>query len=116
MGAGLGGLCRYAVNLWAWQPDWLPIAASTLCVNVAGGLGAGLLFGLFGMVWLKSHVWGLFLMTGFLGGFTTFSAFTAEGLVLLGQKPLLALLHAIVHVVGCLGFFYIGNRMGVLWR
>ncbi len=111
LGAGLGGAGRYAMGLLLAQPAWLPMPVSTLAVNVLGGFGAGVLFTLLGPVFLKSNPAGLFLMTGLLGGFTTFSAFTAEGVALLLDKPVLALLHAATHVLVCLFAFYLAGRL-----
>ncbi len=111
LGAGLGGAGRYALGLLLTQPAWLPMPVSTLAVNVLGGFGAGVLFTLLGPAFLKSNPAGLFLMTGLLGGFTTFSAFTAEGVGLLVDKPALALLHAATHVFGCLFAFYLAGKL-----
>jgi CrcB protein len=53
----------------------------TLAVNVAGSFAIGLLAGLFG-AWETGHNIRLFLITGVLGGFTTFSAFSLDALTL----------------------------------
>lgn len=111
LGAGIGGLLRYLTGLWIVQPTWLPFAAGTLAVNLVGGFCAGLLFATLGPVVLKSTGSGLFLMTGILGGLTTFSAFTAEGMALILEKPALGIAHALVHVLGCLLAFAAGNRL-----
>jgi len=111
LGAGLGGSGRYALGLLLAQPAWLPMPVSTLVVNVVGGFGAGVLFTLLGPVFLKSNPAGLFLMTGLLGGFTTFSAFTAEGVVLWTDKPAWALFHAAAHVFTCLLAFYLAGKL-----
>ncbi|MDH4395145.1 MAG: CrcB family protein [Limnobacter sp.] len=111
LGAGLGGLLRYLAGLWLVQPAWLPFAVGTLAVNLVGGFCAGVLFAALGPVVLKSSAAGLFLMTGVLGGLTTFSAFTAEGMALILEKPLIGIAHALVHVVGCLMAFAAGHRL-----
>ncbi|NDY90606.1 CrcB family protein [Ideonella livida] len=98
LGGGLGSCLRWRVGLWL-NPLACPFAAGTLAVNIAGGL----LIGLF-MVWFERHPseWGrLALITGLLGGLTTFSAFSAESLTLLLRgQPWLALLHSAAHLGG----------------
>ncbi|MGB0954591.1 MAG: fluoride efflux transporter CrcB [Panacagrimonas sp.] len=88
VGGALGSLLRYLLTLAsrsAW-PDW-PLG--TLAVNVLGSLVMGLLFALFlqrpSPEWLR-----LGLMTGVLGGFTTFSAFSLDTLQLWQSAGLLS--------------------------
>ena len=81
IGGGLGAVARHGVNragLAAMGPGfpWW-----TLTVNVAGSFAIGLLAGLFGALETGHHA-RLFLITGFLGGFTTFSAFSLDALTL----------------------------------
>lgn len=111
VGAGLGGVGRYGLGVVLAQPAWLPFHIGTLGANLIGGFLAGALFAVFGPAWLKTNPLGLFLMTGVLGGLTTFSAFTAEGANLLLDKPALALGHAAIHVVGCLFAFFIAGKL-----
>jgi CrcB protein len=81
IGGGLGAAARHGVNraglalLGPGFPWW------TLIVNVAGSFAIGLLAGLFGAM-ETGHNARLFLITGFLGGFTTFSAFSLDALAL----------------------------------
>lgn len=75
IGAGLGAVSRFGITnlgkkLWPGRPY------ATLVINVAGALLAGFLF--------KSNLtsfWQLVLVTGFCGGFTTFSTFTLDTIV-----------------------------------
>lgn len=79
LGAGLGGVLRHGVNLACARAFGAGFPWGTLAVNVTGSLLMGVL-----TVWLsgRAEVWvpnaRLFLLTGILGGFTTFSAFSLD--------------------------------------
>ena len=113
-GGGIGSVLRYAVYRAArlWLPPEFPWG--TLAVNVLGGLLAGAVAG-----WLLSRSAGgadsasVFLMTGLLGGFTTFSAFSLEA-VLLWQRgePAAAAAYVAASVVLAIGGVIAG--MGVV--
>ena len=78
IGAGIGGALRHGVNRLslAWFGPGFPWG--TLFVNVAGGLLIGAVAGLMAERVTGSQELRLFLTTGLLGGFTTFSAFSLE--------------------------------------
>ena len=84
IGAGLGGVARHGVNLAAarWLGSGFPYG--TLAVNVVGSALMGLIVGWLalraGEGWTQSAR--LFLATGLLGGFTTFSAFSLDAVLL----------------------------------
>lgn len=99
VGGGIGAVARHGVNraglalLGPGFPWW------TLAVNVAGSFLIGLLAGMFGALETGHHA-RLFLTTGFLGGFTTFSAFSLDALTLWERgEPLQASLYIIGSVV-----------------
>lgn len=107
VGSAAGGVCRLLAGVWL-NPLWPHgIALGTLAVNVVGGLLIG-----GAMAWLAalpSEAWRLLFITGFLGGLTTFSAFSFESLALLQQgRAGLALLHAVLHVFGALAAAALG--------
>ena len=82
-GAGIGGALRHGVNLAAARLFGLGFPFGTLIVNVLGSFLMGLLAGYFLMrTGIPQHM-RLFLTTGFLGGFTTFSAFSLDAALLL---------------------------------
>ncbi len=84
VGAGsfIGGVLRYIVAHNLFSKDYVSFPLGTLAVNIFGCFFIGLLFGLSGKLSI-SEEWRLFLATGILGGFTTFSAFSIEAMGLL---------------------------------
>lgn len=99
-GASLGALLRWFAGLWL-NPLWHGFPLGTLAVNVAGGLLIGAL-----AAWFAARPDAMLqalLVTGFLGGLTTFSAFSAESLALLQRGAFaLALGHTMLHVLASL--------------
>jgi len=84
LGAGIGGALRHGMNVWAARAFGFGFPFGTLIVNILGSFLIGLLAGFFayraGLV--PQHV-RLFLTTGVLGGFTTFSAFSLDAALLI---------------------------------
>ncbi len=85
IGGGLGALLRFAAGRAALLAGWAPPLA-TLGVNIVGCLAMGLLAGWFAARG-GSDTTKLFLLTGLLGGFTTFSAFGLDALTLYRTSP-----------------------------
>lgn len=114
VGAALGALARWQLSVWLSAPGvWLPWG--TLVANLIGGYLIGVALGVF-QAWPElDPVWRLLLVTGFLGGLTTFSAFSAEVVGFLTEGRLgLALLTALLHVSGSLLMTWLGLRT-VAW-
>ncbi|HEY7005386.1 MAG TPA: fluoride efflux transporter CrcB [Sphingomicrobium sp.] len=83
IGAGIGGALRHGVNVAAARLFGLGFPYGTFIVNVAGSFVMGLLAGFFAYrAGIPQHV-RLFLTTGILGGFTTFSTFSLDAAVLI---------------------------------
>lgn len=84
VGAGscVGGIARYLVSL-ATAGLGKGFPWGTLAVNLAGCFLIGLLGGYFGKTSAENTPWALFLTVGFCGGFTTFSTFSKEALLML---------------------------------
>jgi CrcB protein len=82
-GAGIGGALRHGVNLSAERLFGSGFPFGTMIVNVLGALLMGLLAGYFAArTGIPQHM-RLFLTTGVLGGFTTFSAFSLDAVLLI---------------------------------
>lgn len=81
LGGGIGAALRHGVNRASLAYLGPAFPFGTLFVNVAGSLAMGVLAGLF-LAKAPGEVWRLFLTTGILGGFTTFSAFSLDAAVM----------------------------------
>lgn len=78
LGAGIGGALRHGVNVGASRLFGFGFPFGTLIVNIIGSFAMGLLAGYFAFRPGISQHMRLFLTTGILGGFTTFSAFSLD--------------------------------------
>ena len=91
-GGFLVSIARYYVSRLNLLVDVLSVPAGTLLVNVAGSFLIGFLAGVSDKSDILPGEWRLFLMTGLCGGFTTFSSFTNESMVLLHNGQMLSFL------------------------
>lgn len=82
LGGGIGAMLRHAVNLSAARAFGTHFPSGTLIANATGSLVMGLLAGYFAFRGDAPQAWRLFLMTGVLGGYTTFSAFSLDSVLL----------------------------------
>ena len=82
MGSFIGGISRYLLSLFIQTKLTTSFPFGTLGVNIIGCFLIGLVFGLADKGGL-SNEWRIFLATGIIGGFTTFSAFSNETVTLL---------------------------------
>ncbi|MES2582866.1 MAG: fluoride efflux transporter CrcB [Pseudomonadota bacterium] len=102
IGASAGALGRWGLGLWL-SPSGAFIPWGTLAANLIGGYLIGICVAVFQALPQLDPVWRLALVTGFLGGLTTFSSFSAEVVsLLMQQRYLLALGTASMHVAGSL--------------
>jgi CrcB protein len=97
LGAGIGGALRHGTNLFAARLAGLSFPYGTMAINIVGSLLMGLCAAYFAFKGDASQPWRLFLTTGILGGFTTFSAFSLDSAVLWERGDVLG---AALYVLG----------------
>ncbi|WP_063581575.1 fluoride efflux transporter CrcB [Achromobacter ruhlandii] len=95
IGGGLGSAARYGMSLAALRLGWIAFPYATLATNVIGCFVMGLITELLALKFSVSQPTRLFLTTGIVGGFTTFSTFALETALHVEQgRAGLALLYA----------------------
>ena len=112
LGGATGSILRYAVQKIFTVHSGATFPTGTLLVNIAGCFFIGVLWGIAARSLSWNEEMKLLLMTGFCGGFTTFSAFTLEGIGLLKEsKTTLFIIYVTASVVGGLLATLIGIRI-----
>ncbi len=91
-GGFLGSVARYLVSQLNLTVSFHSVPVGTLLVNVIGCLAIGFLTGIAEKSMILTSEWRLFLMVGLCGGFTTFSAFANENLMLVHNGQIMAVL------------------------
>ncbi len=106
-GGFIGSVGRYYVSKLNLSVDLFSIPLGTLIVNVLGSLLLGFLTGIVVKSPILTVEWRLFLMVGICGGFTTFSTFTNENMMLIhnGQFPSAALYTGLSLFLGFIAVF-----------
>jgi len=115
-GAALGALLRWLLGLGLnhLHPALPP---GTLAANLIGGYFVGVAVALFTLHTELPAEWRLFVITGVLGGLTTFSTFSIESVTLLQQGRIaLAMSHAGLHLAGSLLMTFAGLATVHAWR
>jgi CrcB protein len=102
IGAVLGAWLRWGLSYWL-NPRLEHLPLGTLASNLVGGYLIGLAVAALAAHPAVSPYWRLIVVTGFLGGLTTFSTFSAESVVLMqGENWAAAAVHAMAHLGGSL--------------
>jgi CrcB protein len=111
VGAGIGGAARHGMNIWVARLMGTHFPWHTLVINILGSLAMGLVAGFFMERADATGHLRLFLATGVLGGFTTFSAFSLDAILLWERHEYLL---ASLYVGGSAAGALIGLVLG-LW-
>ena len=113
VGAAAGALARWQAGVW-FNRSGASLPLGTLLVNCVGGLLIGVALVAFDRA--PNDLLKLLLVTGFLGGLTTFSTFSGESLALLQRgDPAAALVHTLAHVIGALACAAAGAALARNW-
>lgn len=114
LGAALGALSRWGLSV--GMNHWFPaLPLGTLAANLVGGYLVGLAVALFAQAPQLAPEWRLFVITGFLGGLTTFSTFSAEVVAALQRGQLgWAAATVATHLLGSLALTLLGLATPVL--
>jgi CrcB protein len=115
IGAGLGALLRWALSL-GLNALFPAIPLGTLAANLIGGYLIGLAAVFFTVKAGLPPEWRLFVITGFMGGLTTFSTFSAEVVTSLAQSQIgWAVAEIGVHVCGSFALTALGMWTARVW-
>ena len=108
-GAALGSLARLQLSYWIQTPTSASFPWSTFLVNVIGALAIGLVASAPSI--MNNEVRRHFVVTGVLGGFTTFSAIAVETLQL-AETPILSIVYVVATFVVGVAATHIGSLLG----
>jgi len=108
IGAALGAWLRWVLSTW-FNPVAPALPLGTLAANLIGGYLVGVAVAYFAANSSIAPEWRLLCITGFLGGLTTFSTFSAESVqMLMSAQYEAALVHTASHLFGSLAATFLG--------
>ena len=116
LGGSLGAVLRWGLSV-TLNHRWSSMPLGTWLANLLGGFLVGV-----AVAWFSKHAdmdpaWRLFVITGLLGGFTTFSSFSAEVVSMLqNERYQWALATVALHVLGSLLMTVVGIRLVESWH
>ncbi len=109
IGGGIGAALRHGVNVLSLRLFGLAFPWGTMIINIVGSLVMGLVAAWFALRGETSGPWRLFVATGILGGFTTFSAFSLDaGLLVERQQLAGAAFYVGLSVLGSIAGLFLG--------
>jgi fluoride exporter len=115
VGGFFGAVCRFLLGtLEVLHKSTSAFPYPTLIVNLVGSLVLGILVAVIQKRYPNVF---LFLGTGFIGSFTTFSTFSVEVLTLLEKgKPMSALIYVSVSIVAGIALSFVGYKVGLQYK
>jgi CrcB protein len=109
IGGGLGSSLRYTINIACSRCLGAAFPYGTFIINITGSTVMGLIAGYLAFKGEASQPWRLFVMTGILGGYTTFSAFSLDAALLYERGEIgLALFYVVGSVVLAIAGLFAG--------
>ena len=112
LGGAIGASGRYGIGVLAGRLTHGDFPAGTFTANIVGSFVLGVLAGLMTFAWNPAPEIRAFLVVGVLGGFTTFSAFSLDVVLLMERgRPLLAAGYLVATVVVSVGGLFAGLRL-----
>jgi CrcB protein len=111
VGASIGANLRFFISIWVAQTWGNMFPYGTLLINVVGSVLIGVFYALADSRPAMDPTWRPLLVTGLLGGFTTFSSFSYETYALAMRGAWLAVM---LYVAGSVGLGLVGVVLGVL--
>ena len=115
-GGASGAIVRWLLEV-MWNAIFPAIPLGTLAANLLGGYLAGIAISVFSAFPNAAPELRLLVITGFLGGLTTFSTFTVQiGVLLQEQRMVTAMFAIALHVCGSLALFFLGMGTCILFK
>jgi len=110
-GGGLGSLARFGLNRWIAGLVTSAFPYGTFLVNITGCFLIGFLVFYTERFGTNALNWRLFLVTGFCGGYTTFSSFSFENVQLMSDHQIFTMLF---YTLGSIAIGFLATYMGIL--
>src|SRR5437660_12805794 len=111
-GGGLGASLRHAINMACAKSFGTAFPYGTFIINISGSIVMGLIAGYLAFRGEAAQPWRRFLMTGVLGGYTTFSAFSLDAVLVYGRG---AVGPALFYLRGSVWFSLAGLYASLPW-